>query len=232
MHRADREAVVTNRPECVSGLAVVLFNNACQKLCKSSVTPGWWWAWGGILLEKRTCCKIKDTQNWEKMREKTHSKRSLTVTFLCKLALYHYITCNDLLSSLNLSRYTVSVNLCNASILIIRIKIYKIEPEKVSAYFVLSKVKTTCGDTVWNSLNWVVNILNSKRNVVIWNHRHNSTTMYRFLEICSLTSFWIMTVPENPTGDGMRLEWFSKHPVCKRPCWYLVFIRRFFCCSV
>ena len=30
----------------------------------------------------------------------------------------------------------------------------------------------------------------------------------------------------------MRLEWFSKHPVCKRPCWYLVFIWRFFCCSV
>ena len=41
-----------------------------------------------------------------------------------------------------------------------------------------------------------------------------------------------MTVPENPIGDGMRLEWFSKHPVCKRPCWYFVFIRRFFCCSV
>ena len=30
----------------------------------------------------------------------------------------------------------------------------------------------------------------------------------------------------------MQLEWFSKHTVCKRPCWYLVFIRRFFCCSV
>ena len=57
--------------------------------------------------------------------------------------------------------------------------------------------------------------------------------MYRFREICSLTSFWIMTVPENPIGgDGMRLEWFSKHSVCKRPFWYLVFIRRLFCCSV
>ena len=34
----------------------------------------------------------------------------------------------------------------------------------------------------------------------------------------------------------MRLEWFSKYPVCKRPCWYmyLVFIhvQCFFCCSV
>ena len=56
--------------------------------------------------------------------------------------------------------------------------------------------------------------------------------IYRFREICSLTSFSIMTVHENPIGGGMRLEWFSKHPVCKRPCWYLVFIRRFFCCSV
>ena len=46
--------------------------------------------------------------------------------------------------------------------------------------------------------------------------------MHHFREICSLTSFWIMTVP----------EWFSKHPVCKQPFWYLVFIRRFFCCLV
>ena len=29
-----------------------------------------------------------------------------------------------------------------------------------------------------------------------------------------------MTGPENHIGDGMRLEWFSKHPVCKRPCRY------------
>ena len=49
-----------------------------------------------------------------------------------------------------------------------------------------------------------VYILNSKINVLILNRRHNSTTqefyMYCFREICSLTSFWIMTVSENPIG--------------------------------
>ena len=44
--------------------------------------------------------------------------------------------------------------------------------------------------------------------------------MYRFREIIVWhhSESWL---PENPIGDGMRLEWFSKHPVCKRPFWLL-----------
>ena len=79
------------------------------------------------------------------------------------------------------------------------------------------------------------NILNSKRNVVILNRRHNSTTRDLHVSFSGnmqsniiLNHYLCLKILY---GDGMRLKWFSTHPVCKRPCWYLVFIRRLCCCS-
>ena len=78
--------------------------------------------------------------------------------------------------------------------------------------------------------------MNSKRIVLILNRWHNSTTIVLHVSFSgnmqsnNHSGSWLCL--KILQGDGMRLEWFAKHPVCKRPCWYLVFIRRFFRCSV
>ena len=113
--------------------------------------------------------------------------------------------------------YTIGKMSVNTSIRIERFERWTEINLKVSAYFIVSLTRKW-----WKCIEQAFD----------FTRYTEQQKKGRDFKICSLTSFWIMTVPENPIGGGMRLEWFSKHPVCKRPCWYLVFIRRFFCCSV
>ena len=91
---------------------------------------------------------------------------------------------------------------------------------------------------IWNiNLMMVMKILNTKRNVVILNRRHNSTTRVLHVSFSGNMQSNIILNHERAWKSyrGMECDlngFQSIRYVCQRPCWYIVFIWRFFCCSV